>query len=361
MFHRKTGLPGGRSTLLACRDMRTLLLLALCLSPLRAVEIARGEIGGAKFTVAAPDVWQGKLVLIAHGYRPDNAPLGADLDTTDDFAGPLLKQGWAVAITSYRRNGWIIEDAILDLKALRDHIVEKHGPVKRCVVVGNSMGGLIGTLIAEGAMDGVQGVVNIGAYIGEPEKEEFYHSLTWKPKMPVLFLTNQDELEHPKHYLGEAGKEMTALWEVHRDGHCNTSDAENLQAVLAVDAWIDGKAPEKEKDGTVPLPKRASTAKKVDGGLEGGIRMASESWGNLSTDLVAADLETLGLKLGDKAVVSHGENKLEVSVVNYRSDVEQGKGALYLTPNGWIMVMLNGGNAAKSLGVKTGDKIRLLK
>lgn len=347
--------------LVSVETMRVLLLLLLCISCLRA-EVTRGEIGGAKFTMAAPDSWQGRLVLIAHGYRPENAPLGADLDVSDEFVAPLVKDGWAVAITSYRRNGWIIEDAILDLKALRDHIAEKHGGVKRCIVVGNSMGGLIGTLIVEGAMDGVQGVVNIGAFLGDPEKENaFYPSLTWKPKAPVLFLTNQDELEHPKHYHAKAGAEMTALWEVRRDGHCNTSDAENLQAVLAVNAWIDGKAPDKEKDGTVPPPKRPSTATKTDGGLSGKIRMASESWGNLSTDFVAADLESLGLKIGDKAVVSNGENKLELSIVNYRSDVEQGKGALYVTPNGWVLIMINGGNAAKALGVKTGDPIQLSK
>lgn len=342
--------------------MRILLLLLLGLSSLHAVEVSRGEIGGAKFTIAAPATWQGKLVLIAHGYRPENAPLGADLDVTDGFVAPLVEQGWGVAITSYRRNGWIIEDAIPDLKALRDHIAGKHGAVKRCIVVGNSMGGLIGALIAEGAMDGVQGVVNIGAFLGEREKENaFYHSLTWKPKTPLLFLTNQDELEHPKHYLGKAGTDMTALWEVRRAGHCNTSDAENLQAVLAVNAWIDGKPLEKEKDGTVPTPQRPSTAKNIDGGLSGNIRMASESWGNLSTDFVAADLESLGLKLGDRAVISNGKSKLEVSIVNYRSDAQQGKGALYVTPNGWIIVMINGGNAAKALGVKTGDSIRLSK
>ena len=341
--------------------MKVLLLVLMCLTDVRASEISRGEIGGAKFTIATPDSWQGKLVLIAHGYRPENAALGADLDVSDDFTAPLLKQGWAVAITSYRRNGWIVEDAILDLKALRDHIVEKHGAVKRCVVLGNSMGGLIGTLIAEGAMDGVQGVVNIGAYLGESQKEEFYHSLAWKPKAPVLFLTNKDELEHPKYYRSKAGPEMTALWEVHRDGHCNTSDAENLQAVLAVNDWIDGKLPEKEKNGTIPPPDRPSTAKKEGDGLLGGIRNVSESWGNLSTAFVAADLQTLGLKPGDEAVVSNGSNKLAVKVVGFRSDAEQGKGALYLTPNGWIVVTINGGNAAKVLAVKGGDSVGISK
>ncbi|MEO5917335.1 MAG: alpha/beta hydrolase [Luteolibacter sp.] len=341
--------------------MKVLFLVLMCLATIRASEISCGEIGGAKFTIATPDSWQGRLVLIAHGFRPENAALGADLETSDDFTAPLLKQGWAVAITSYRRNGWIVDDAILDLKALRDHIAEKHGAVKRCVVMGNSMGGLIGTLIAEGAMDGVQGVVNIGAYLGEGQGEEFNHSLSWKPKVPILFLTNQDELAHPKHYRGKAGLEMTALWEVSRNGHCNTSDAENLQAVLAVNDWIDGKPPEKEKNGTIAPPDRPSTAKKDDDGLSGDIRNVSESWGNISSAFVAADLLALGLKIGDEAVVSNGSNKLAVKVVGFRSDAEQGKGALYLTPNGWIVVTINSGNAAKILGVKGGDRVRLSK
>jgi S-adenosylmethionine hydrolase len=148
---------------------------------------------------------------------------------------------------------------------------------------------------------------------------------------------------------------------VKRDGHCNTSDSERLQALLAVDAWVDGTVPAKEKDGTVYPPVRESTAKKVDGGLEGKVTLASESWGNLSTGFVAADLTALGLKTGDQAVVSGSKGKLAVKVVGYRSDVASGEGALYLTPNGWVAVVINGGNAAKAIGVTTGDTVVLAK
>jgi len=116
-----------------------------------------------------------------------------------------------------------------------------------------------------------------------------------------------------------------------------------------------------ERNGTIAPPKRPSTAKETDGGLLGNIRMASESWGNLTTAFVATDLETLGLKLGERATISSGDNKLEVVVANSRSDAEQGKGVLYITPNGWVILRINGGNAAKALGVKTGDSIRLSK
>jgi dienelactone hydrolase len=337
------------------------LALLLMTSAWSGAEVTTGEIAGARFMIATPDKWQGKLVLIAHGYRPEGSPLDAEFDAKDEFAAPLLEKGWSIASTSYRRNGWIVEDALLDLKALRDHVVKEHGEVKRCLVIGSSMGGLIGTLAAEGALDRVDGVVAIGAYLGTQEREGFHPALSWQPKAPLIYLTNQDELEHPKHYRTKAGPEKTALWVVKRDGHCNTSDSERLQALLAVDAWVDGTVPAKEKDGTVYPPVRESTAKKVDGGLEGKVTLASESWGNLSTGFVAADLTALGLKTGDQAVVSGSKGKLAVKVVGYRSDVASGEGALYLTPNGWVAVVINGGNAAKAIGVTTGDTVVLAK
>ena len=341
--------------------MKAWLCLVIGLVGTAAAEISRGEIGGAKFMIATPETWQGKLVLIAHGFRQEGSPLDAEFDVKDEFAAPLLEKGWGIASTSYRRNGWIVEDALLDLKALRDHVVKEHGEVKRCLVIGSSMGGLIGTLAAEGALDRFDGVVAIGAYLGTEKREGFHEALTWQPKAPLIYLTNQDELEHPKHYRTKAGPEKTALWEVKRDGHCNTSDSERLQALLAVDAWADGTVPVKEKDGTVYPPVRESTAKKVDGGLEGKVTLASASWGNLSTGFVAADLTALGLKSGDMAVVSGSKGKLAVKVVGYRSDVAPGEGALYLTPNGWVAVVINGGNAAKAIGVTTGDAVVLSK
>lgn len=47
--------------------------------------------------------------------------------------------------------------------------------------------------------------------------------------------------------------------------------------------------------------------------------------------------------------------------VGYRSDVEPGEGALCLTPEGWVAVVINGGNAAKAIGVTTGDGVVLEK
>lgn len=343
--------------------MRLLAILVLglmALLPVRA-EATRGEIQGAKYMVATPEKWEGKLVLIAHGYRTEGQPLDGDFDEKSRFGEGLLEKGWAIGSTSYRRNGWIVEDAISDLKALRDEVVKKHGKVERCIVIGSSMGGLIGTLIAEGAMEGVDGVVLIGAYLGDPDREEgrYYKTLNFRPKVPVLHLTNETELDHPRHYRKEAGAEKTALWEIKRPGHCNVADIERLNGVLAMNDWIEGKTIEKEKDGTVPPPVRTSTARKEEGGLVGKVTLVSESWGNVSTDFVAADFEALGLKSGDAVVLEHRGKKLEASVVGYWSEAEQGKAGVYVTAAGWVGVVINGGNAAEALGVTAGEEVRI--
>ncbi len=342
--------------------MRFGLLLALLLSllPLHAA-VERGDIDGAKFMIATPEKWQGKLILVAHGYHPEGGELEADFDENFGYRKELIEQGWCVAQTSYRRNGWIIEDAIEDLKALREHVAERYGKVECCILIGSSMGGLIGARIAEGAMNGVDGCVLIGAYLGGNGREEgkYYASLTWQPRVPILYLANEGEREHPKYYRGKAGAEKTALWEINRPVHCNVSEPERLAAVAVLDAWISGKGMVREKDGTIYPPLRTSTAKDEQGSLVAKVTAVSEGFGNLSTDFVAADLEKLGLKVGDAALLKKGEKTLEVKVTLYWSEVEEGKGCVYVAPEGWLGIVINSGRAADALGVRKGDAVSL--
>ncbi|RYD39155.1 MAG: hypothetical protein EOP85_16445 [Verrucomicrobiaceae bacterium] len=336
--------------------------VVLLATGLRAAEVTKGEITGAKFMIATPGEWQGKLVILAHGYRHEGSPLDADFDTDGPLAKPLLDKGWCVASTSYRRNGWIVEDAIEDIRSLYQHVEKEEGSVQRCLVIGNSMGGLIATLIAEGAVDRVHGVVAVGAYLGKQssEGEGFHKSLTWKPKVPLIYLTNMTELDHPRHYRKEAGTEKTALWEVARAGHCNVSGAERVQALLTINEWIDGNVSDKDKDGTLPPPDRPSTAQSVEGGLQGKATGISEAWGSVSTDLVARDLSKLGLKQGGSGLLKTAKKTAEVTVCTHFSDAPRGKVAIYLDANGWVQITENGGRVSDAFGLAAGDAFQLL-
>src|SRR5690349_5262294 len=83
-----------------------------------------GELHGAPYRIRVPANWNGTLLVFAHGYR-DKADHPGEIDNRNaDIApsaaleAPLLAQGFALAGTAYRDNGWAIGDAIQDVKDL---------------------------------------------------------------------------------------------------------------------------------------------------------------------------------------------------------------------------------------------------
>ena len=91
-----------------------------------------------------------------------------------------------VAMSSYRRNGIIINDAILDLNSLLGLINSKYGEPERVILMGHSMGGSIGTLIAETLFEKYDGVLAIGAALPYPGRT-FPMEINHNPKIPLLF------------------------------------------------------------------------------------------------------------------------------------------------------------------------------
>jgi hypothetical protein len=84
-------------------------------------------LGQSKIRVIAPKIWSKKVLVFAHGLRPESMPLTADVSPDAIFEKSLLDSGWIVAATSYRRNGLIIKDAIYDIDSLRQYIVNRFG------------------------------------------------------------------------------------------------------------------------------------------------------------------------------------------------------------------------------------------
>ena len=106
--------------------------------------------GGARCRLAVPKTWNGQLLIIAHGYIPAGRPLYAGFDPGDPVYRELLADGWLVAATSYRRNGFLFREAAADVEELRALVARRQGRAPDAVFVeGTSMGGFVATLLAE--------------------------------------------------------------------------------------------------------------------------------------------------------------------------------------------------------------------
>ena len=89
-----------------------------------------GDIDGAPFRITVPGTWNGKLIVFAHGYR-DKADHPGEVDDRSPFQGDpftraaLLSQGWAIAGTAYKDNGWAVKEALQDLVALASYFKDQ--------------------------------------------------------------------------------------------------------------------------------------------------------------------------------------------------------------------------------------------
>jgi pimeloyl-ACP methyl ester carboxylesterase len=211
--------------------------------------------GGANFAIAEPTCWNGCVLIYLHGHRPVGNGLEAELDWRGACYASLLREGWLVAATSYRREDVIILDSQRDVLELRDYIVCRYGTPRICVLEGQSMGGGISTLMAERYPELVHGVLAVGAALmwrrdKMTDKEEIDMSLLHMPLVPILYLTNESELGPIRQYMSHvrekasssegraAGIVEPALWEVSRPGHNWTNQRERLSAIRHLIDWI---------------------------------------------------------------------------------------------------------------------------
>ena len=320
-----------------------------------------GQIGAARFTISLPATnWNGSVLLLAHGFRPDGAPQLADLEESNPQFIALRNSGWLVASTSFRRNGMIIRDAIDDLDQLRDHIAKVHGQPKRVFVQGESMGGTIATLMAERSPGRYAGFLAIGAALeaedpGNPLKP------SGAPRIPLLFLSNRSEVDGPSAYSTKVTEEpKPVLWRVDRDGHVNVNSAERAQALTALVAWAAGARPSPGAVATVPPKPGASTAKRILGRrAEGSITKVNPFYGNLTTSLLAADLESAGVKARSRFNRTLGAQTVSVLYGSDFGDVPKGEWVAFVDAEGFVFISKNWDNAAKATGVKTGDPVKV--
>lgn len=340
-----------------------------------AVTVETGEIAGAKFTLARPAKWNGSVLLLAHGLRAADRPLVADLSPEQFTYKTLIEEGWIVAKTSYRRNGLIVADAIADLDALRDHIEATYGRPARVLLEGDSMGGFIVTLMAERDRHEpvrYHGAVAIGAalQIRDPASSL---GLTLRPQIPLIFLTNQSELEGPgKYVVAEAERTPSlapTLFRVSRDGHVNVNQRERLAALRAVNDWIDrgrqslprpdGKAP--FFDATIapaPLPSRVTVHD--DGrGFDAHVIEVSAIYGNVFIDAQPADFAAVGIEPNAWFQLLVRDRSFRTLHGRDFASVKRGEWVTFGNADGFYWLARNYADAAATAGVKVGDVISI--
>jgi hypothetical protein len=144
---------------------------AKAVSPIDSID-ETGEINGAPYRIVVPAAWNGTLLVYAHGYR-DKADHPGEIDNrTPDIApnsalaGALLAQGYALAGSAYRDNGWEVEGGIQDIKDLAVYFRGSIAQPDRTIIWAFSMGTVIGFKSMErfgGIFDGALCSCAVGA------------------------------------------------------------------------------------------------------------------------------------------------------------------------------------------------------
>jgi hypothetical protein len=352
-------------------------LMAICLLPATSIGAAdyrldEVTVDGAKCTLAVPASWNPKLLIYAHGTRALDAPLASNLNTEALAFRNLLREGWIVAATSYRRNGVIIRDAIDDIGALRDYVGRKYGPPRSVLVLGVSMGGTIATLLAEQASSVYHGILAVDPALDMREPDHPIE-LAFHPKIPLLFLCNQNELSGPADYAKRAksGPVIPRLWQVARDGHLNVNQEEVSAALQALVAWVAGGTIAASKDVTYTPPRRPSSVVFSGSQGTGRILAVEKGFGDIITNFTADDLDRIGARLGDALQVKIGGHSYLATYRKTFAGVNTGDWIAIVLPDpgfeelpageGCVSIARKFDNAAASSSARVGDEITLIK
>ena len=112
------------------------------------------QASGAAYRICMPAVWNGDLMIYAHGYVSPTRPVGIPEDQLDlpgvgRIDTIITNQGYAFATTGYSVNGLAVVPAQADLIDLVNIFEQKKGRADKVLLAGVSEGGLIAALLAE--------------------------------------------------------------------------------------------------------------------------------------------------------------------------------------------------------------------
>ncbi len=117
-----------------------------------AAQHVEGTTGpGALYALDVPDVWNGDLVVYAHGILDPLAPVARPTtqDGFDALREEWLDMGYAVASSSYSENGYALKDGMQRTHQLGALFTSRFGRPGRVFLAGHSLGGVISLMLAE--------------------------------------------------------------------------------------------------------------------------------------------------------------------------------------------------------------------
>jgi hypothetical protein len=108
-----------------------------------------GTINDVPFRIVVPANWNGTLLVYGHGYRDKADHPGevdnrnADIAPSDALAAVLLDQGYALAGSAYKDNGWAVKEGVKDLRDLTKYFRRSIARPRATIIWAFSMGTVI--------------------------------------------------------------------------------------------------------------------------------------------------------------------------------------------------------------------------
>ena len=250
----------------SARDLSTDVSYTAC-SP----STCSGSLDGASYKIEMPHKWNGTLLIYSHGYRnaqpapPKFTPVETTaVDASDPATATLLlSQGYALAGSAYKSNGWAVSDGVAAAEGLYAHFRDAVAQPKRTLVWGNSLGGLITQVLAEkhpewvdgaaplcGAVAGVVPNMNLGLDISYAVKTLVY------PQMKLVgYASYQEAVEN----WTEAMKRLVAA--------ASDTAGGGTAKVLYIASLVDAPIQTKTFDGSTVESKVKATVEAIATGL----------------------------------------------------------------------------------------------
>ncbi|MBO0746208.1 MAG: alpha/beta hydrolase [Candidatus Dormibacteraeota bacterium] len=153
------------------RQALTLLLPILLLVPIVGPSASSGNavyggvVDGSSYIVEMPPAWNGTLLLFSHGYVGWGNANPATVAPDSATANALLRRGYALAGGAYSEQGWAVEQALPEQIDLLSLVAARWHP-RHILLWGESMGGLITTLLAQDSASGAAGALALCGVVG---------------------------------------------------------------------------------------------------------------------------------------------------------------------------------------------------